>query len=153
MPATLANPYFFVAILRDYVLLLLFLALVAGWFFIKRLPNWIRSIRGASWPAVEGRVETVGVNAFAEQAVGEVGYSYLVEGVRYSGYFSRQFADEQDAWSYVSPLKGQSVFVRYKSDNPDTSALRPGEQSAVFKPRPGDFPKRLLSLLFENLRS
>ena len=129
-----------------------FLVLVAGWLVVKRLPNWIRSIRGAGWPAVEGKVETVEVKSFAEQSLAEIGYSYLVEGVRYSGYFSRQFADEQDAWSYVDPLKDQPIVVRCKPGAPDTSVLRLGEQSALFNAYTGNFPRRLIGRLFENTR-
>ncbi len=129
-----------------------FLAVVAGWLFVKRLPDWIRSIRAAGWPTVEGKVETVEVKSFAEQSLAEIAYSYLVKGVRYSGYFSLQFADEQDAWSYVDPLKDQPLVVRCKPGAPGTSAIRLSEQSPLFNARPGNFSKRLIGRLFENTR-
>jgi hypothetical protein len=151
MPAPIAN--LLKELLRDYSFLLLFLLFVAGWFFVKRIPTLIRSTRGASWPTVEGNVETVGVNAFAEQSLGEIGYSYLVEGVRHSGYFSRQFADEQDAWSFVFPLKSQTVIVRYKPSDPGVSVLRLGEQSVLFRAKQGSFPGRLFRLITETFRN
>jgi hypothetical protein len=67
---------------------------------------------------VEGKIETVTVSTFAEQSLSELSYSYVIDGERYSGYFTRQFADEQDAWDYVRPLKGQPIFVRHKPSNP-----------------------------------
>jgi hypothetical protein len=143
----------FAHVLRQYLFAVLFLLLVAGWFFVKRFPHWIRSIRGVSWPVAEGKVETVGVNAFAGQSLGEIGYSYSVEGVRHSGYFARQFADEQDAWSYAAPLKDQAVVVRYKPGKPGTSTLRLHEQSNLFRARAGNFPRRFFSVLVENLKN
>jgi hypothetical protein len=73
------------------------MAIVAVGFFIKNLPAWFRAIWGASWPMVEGNIESATVSAFAEQSLAQLAYSYRVEGERYSGYFARQFADEQDA--------------------------------------------------------
>ena len=67
---------------------------------------------------VEGKIETVTVSTFAEQSLSELSYSYVIDGERYSGYFTRQFADEKDAWDYVRPLKGQPIFVRHKPSNP-----------------------------------
>ncbi len=92
--------------LRELLVAAALVILVTVLLFLKRLPGWLRSIRGASWPMTQGRVETVNVRTLAEQSLGEAGYSYLVEGERYAGYFSRQFADEQDAWDYVRPLQG-----------------------------------------------
>jgi hypothetical protein len=146
-----ANFTFLAEILRNYFLFFLFLVLVAGWFFVKRLPDWVRSSWAASWPTAEGTVETVGVNAFAQQAIAEVGYSYSVEGKRYSGYFSRQFAQEQDGWNYVCPLKGERVVVRYKPGTPTVSAVRLGEQSVRFKHQAGSFSRRLIDVFLENI--
>jgi hypothetical protein len=145
------NFTFLAWVLRNYLLFFLFLVMVAAWFFIKRLPGWVRSSWASSWPIAEGRVETVGVNAFAQQAVAEIGYSYFVEGIRYSGYFSKQFAHEQDAWNYVSPLKGENVVVRYKSSSPNVSAIRLGEQRVLFKNQSGGFSRRLVDVFLENI--
>ena len=114
---------------RNVGFVLFWVALVAGWFLINRLPGWFRSLRARSWPLADGRIETVNVKEFGQQALGELGYSYLVEGNRYSGYFSWQFGDEQQAWDYVTELKGRPVAVRYMRKNPDVSALRSGDQS------------------------
>lgn len=39
---------------------------------------------------VEGDIESATVSAFAEQSLAQLGYSYRVEGERYSGHFIRQ---------------------------------------------------------------
>lgn len=73
-------------------------------------------------------IEAVTVRAFGQQALGELGYCFLVEGNRYSGYFSWQFGDEQQAWDYVTGLQGRPVIVRYVRKNPDVSTLRTADQ-------------------------
>jgi len=129
----------------------LFLTLVATWFFVKRLPSWFRSIRAASWPMVEGKIEAVTVSTFAEQSLSQFAYSYLVDGERYAGYFTRQFADEQDAWDYVTPLKGQSTFVRYNPSNPAVSSVRVADQSPVLTSGQSSFVLRFLRRSVSNI--
>jgi hypothetical protein len=122
-------PNFLPRELRNLAFILFWVALVAVWFLINRLPGWLRSLRARGWPLADGRIETVNVKEFGQQALGELGYSYLVEGNRYSGYFSWQFGGEQQAWDYVTGLKGRPVAVRYMRKNPDVSALRNADQS------------------------
>ena len=117
---------------------------VAVWFSIRRIPGWLRAFRSASWPITEGRIEDGKVTAFAEQSLGELSYWYSVEGERYSGYFHQQFADEQEAWEYIHPLKGQVVFVRYEPGAPEISAIRIADQNPLFTARKS-LPTRLLS--------
>ena len=124
---------------------ILFLAAVAVWLFIKRLPALFRSIRSASWPLVEGRIESTTVNAFAQQTLAHVGYSYRVDGELYSGYFAKQFADEQDAWDYIRPLKHQPVFVRYQPANTAISAVRGPDQPGQLRVPEKPFITRFLT--------
>jgi len=142
-----------VRVISGYVFGILFLSLVAAWFLMKRLPALIRSTRGANWPIANGKVETVRVKTFAEQSLAEIGYSYLVEGERYAGYFARQFAEGQDAWSYATPLKGQSVTVRYKPGAPAISALRLDDQSSIFHSSRRSFTGGLFRVLFQNFKN
>jgi len=79
-------PNFFPRALRNLSFVLFWVALVATWFLVNRLPGWVRAVRARSWPIADGMIETVNVKAFGQQALGELGYSYLVEGNRYSGY-------------------------------------------------------------------
>ena|SRR5690242_7341152 len=118
------------AYLRVVAIMAAMAVLVAGWFFVKRLPALVRSMIAGTWPTVEGRIETADVNVFRGLAFAEVGYSYVVQGERYSGYLLQQFGDEQLAWDYTNNLRGQSVTVRYKLAHPDVSAIRAGDQQS-----------------------
>jgi hypothetical protein len=55
-------------------------------------------------------------------------YGYRVHGEYYSGHFSRQYADEQIAWSFVDSLDGKSVMLRFKDNNAECSVLREADQ-------------------------
>ncbi len=129
----------------------LFFLLIA-WFFIKSLPTRLRAVRGAAWPIAQGRIETVAVSAFNTQkqiATADLGYSYYAEGELYSGYYSRQFHDEQTAWDYASGLKDKTVLVRYKPRHPEVSTLRVNDQNADCKlnPKPDRFITHFYRLL------
>lgn len=127
---------------ESYLWGLSLLAMVALWFFLKSLPGRFRSLLSASWPMIDARIESASVNTFAEQSVAELAYSYRVDGERYSGYFTRQFADAQDAWSYVEPLKGQQIFVRYKPGDPSVSSVRGADQNPLLANRQSSYVVR-----------
>jgi|KBSMisStaDraftv2_1062788.scaffolds.fasta_scaffold00429_24 hypothetical protein len=135
---------------QDLLVGAVFILSVAAWFSAKRIPGWWRALRAATWPIAEGRVEDCTVTTFAEQSLGELAYSYSVEGERYSGYFHQQFAAEQDAWEYIDALKGQGVFVRYKVGSPEVSAIRIDDQRPQFSSRK-PLPIRLLRHAIEQL--
>jgi hypothetical protein len=137
---------------RELLFAALFVALVAGWFFLKRIPGRVRSAMGGNWPSAEGRVETVNVTAFGSQALAELGYSYLVQGVRYSGYCSLQFADEQQAWDYLKGLQGQPIAVRYMHRKPQVSALRNADQQSHVNLGGGSLPTTFLAALSNFVR-
>ena len=144
--------YYIEEFFRELALLVAFVLLVSSWFLLKRSLGFIRSIRAVSWPTAEGRIETANVQTFSEQALAEVGYSYLVEANRYSGYFSQQFADEQQAWDYVEGLRGRAVLVRYRQDDPDISVLRVADQQSYINLRGSGFVRLALGAIFERLR-
>ena len=53
-----------------------------------------------------------------------IGYSYQIDGNYYSGCLTRQFWDEQRAWTFVEACKDKSILVPYKLGNPQISILR-----------------------------
>ena len=138
---------FFSDLLRTYIFGFAFALVVATWLFTKRFPEWLRSLRAAGWLSAQGTVESVDVKVVSGQALAQVAYSYLAEGERYAGYFSRQFTSEQDAWDYLGPLKGQPAFVRYQPGNPAASALRTDEQTSQFRTQRGGLIGGLRGLL------
>jgi hypothetical protein len=98
--------------------------------------NRIRERYAANWPLTDGEITTTKVKVIraerGELALAELGYSYRVNGGYRSGYYKQQFTDEQDAWTFVDGMRGQSVVIRYQADRPDVSLLREGDQSAHF---------------------
>ncbi len=118
-------------ILREW-LIAFFPGFIAIWFFLKSIPAILRARVSNDWPTARGRVETVTVKTMGDRSLAELGYSYVVEGTRYSGYLSQQFSDEQIAWDAVSSLKVQIVVVRYKLSDPEASVVRAADQPPDF---------------------
>lgn len=119
---------------------LLFAFLILAWFSLRRIPNWLRSLRSSSWPTVTATIETGDVIAVrsagllkdtAEYANAEIGYSYVVNGERYSGYWTKQFFDEQAAWEFVGSWRGRSVTIRCRESEPQESAFRLRDQNSA----------------------
>jgi len=52
----------------------------------------------------------------------------LVSDAYYSGYLSRQFWDEQSAWTFADGFKGRQVMIKYNPGKPQKSILRLGDQ-------------------------
>jgi hypothetical protein len=68
-----------------------------------------------------------------------------LRGERYSGYCLLQFANEQDAWDTIDPLKGQSILVRYEPSDPALSALLSADQRFLFADKRRNLMTRLLT--------
>jgi uncharacterized protein DUF3592 len=86
--------------------------------------------RTTQWPVTQGRIETVKVSTIrsyrggpSERSTAEISYSYSVAGQFHSGYWTKHFSDEQEAWDFVDPLKEQKVAVHYHPRHPEKSAL------------------------------
>ena len=63
-----------------------------------------------------------------EALVAEIAYSYPVGGTYYSGHNDVMFRDEAEAWNYIDRhQKGDSVCVYFDPQNPEHSAVEPGE--------------------------
>ena len=136
-PAELVGYLYLSHLAKSYLIQTWLLLVVLGWFFVKSLPARLRAMRSSAWPMAQGRIETVAVdaiNAQKEIATANLGYSYYAEGELYSGYYSRQFHDEQQAWEYADNLKGRTVVVRYKPGHHEISALRIDDQPSDCKP-------------------
>lgn len=100
---------------------------------IKHWPEWFRRVRSAHWPTIPGTIESGGVSTLRtrsrywdreiEIATAQLSYSYRLD-TYYAGYHTKEFNDEQKAWSFVDSLKGQTVQVSYNPRKPDVSVLR-----------------------------
>jgi hypothetical protein len=119
----------------DGIFVLLTLFVLGLLLTIKRWPEWFRRARSARWPTVPGTIEGGEVSTLRgrrrnsdgpiERATASLAYSYQVNGTYYSGYHIAVFDDEQEAWSFVDGLKGETVQVSYNPRRPDISVLRP----------------------------
>src|SRR6266536_749224 len=102
--------------------------IVAGW----SVPvwRWLQRKRASSWPAADGRIESVEVTkprfSFSARRgyyVAELRYSYSVAGTLHWGSYRKDFPTEPEANEFVRDLKGKAVAVHYKTDRPSTSTV------------------------------
>jgi hypothetical protein len=95
----------------------------------------IRERRAEKWQAASARITNGDVTAihgrFIDYAIANVGYSYSLEDNYYSGYLTRQFWDEQAAWTFADGCRDKSVMIQYKPEKPRFSVLRELELSRV----------------------
>ena len=114
-------------------------------FSLRALRNSVTNHWSANWPTAFGQIATCDVKAvhghFIDYALGIVGYSYQIDGNYYSGYLTRQFWDEQHAWTFVDSCKDKSFLVHYKLGRPQVSVLREVDQMGW--PAGSPIPKRL----------
>ena len=104
-------------------------------FTFRTVATSMRDRRAQTWPAARGSVVSCDVKTyhgrFSDYAVGVLGYSCEVNGEYYSGYFRRQYNDEQTAWTFVDSRRDTPVVVRYKASDPETSVLRDEDQGTA----------------------
>jgi hypothetical protein len=118
-------------------------------FALREFTNAVRSRHAMDWTIASAVITTCDVKCvhgrFVDYALGLVGYSYQVDGNYYSGYCTRQFWDEQHAWTFVDSCKGKSPLIRYQADNPTASLLQMDQVSTLPVGQP---PPHLLVALF-----
>jgi hypothetical protein len=102
-------------------------------FFCREMLRTIRERRAQNWQAASAQIASGTVTAipgrFIDYAIANVGYSYSLEGNYYSGYLTRQFWDEQAAWTFADGCREKSVMIQYKPEKPRVSVLRDLELS------------------------
>ena len=108
-----------------------------GW-ILKRLKE--RSdrkiqLQAKDWPYVYGPVEHARPKLIGEGDsaywVGELAYSYAVEGNYYSGFHDLPVRGEEQAWEAVDGWKDRRIIVHYLAGRPSVSALVIEEQSGL----------------------
>ena len=97
-------------------------------FCLRTMLQSVRNNRAANWPTAPGRITTCDVKVihgrFLDYALGVIGYSYQIDDNYYSGYLTRQFWDEQRAWTFVDACKDKSILIPYKLGKTQVSVLR-----------------------------
>ena len=90
-------------------------------------------MRAKDWPYTYGTVEHAEPKMVGEGRsgywVGELAYSYSVDGEYYSGIFHLPASSEESAWDAVRGWKDRKVIVHYMRNAPSRSMLIMEEQS------------------------
>jgi Protein of unknown function (DUF3592) len=105
--------------------------LLLGW--LVPAWKWLRRKRAGAWPAAQGHIETVEITkrrfSLTTQRgshVAQLGYSYAVTGVSYSGRYRHECGTEREAEEFVRDLQGKPVVIHYNPGKPsDCSMLEP----------------------------
>jgi hypothetical protein len=113
------------------VTLLVTVAVLATLDFLHR-----RELRGsASWPTAQATVESADVREVRTRHShyfrAELAYSYKINGSYYSGRFTRDFADESQAWDYAKRARAKTVGVRFHPKKFEPSRLANEDAFAV----------------------
>lgn len=118
------DPWRLLWLLKD-VALLTVPAAVGAW-------AWFRTRHAHSWPStsatiLHARARSTG-NAYINPWVTEFGYTYVVNGEYYSGYYRIGARSERRAEERSAGWKDRTVVVRYSPDRHDLSALLKRDQ-------------------------
>ena len=92
---------------------------------------WIRTRRAQSWPLTQTTLWQTDVRTQDKRWVGELTYSYKVEGEYYSGTHLRKARSEKKAEALVEAWKGRMLVVRYAPTQHDISVLLKGDQAGI----------------------
>jgi hypothetical protein len=110
----------------DSVFWILLLSLAGWWSFIL-IRYLVRRFRSRRWPTVDATVQkgAVGRISFGRGASAPasfMGYAYVVQGVRYAGFFAL-YGDEVCVRKLHDGLGGASLQIRYSPSDPNLSFL------------------------------
>jgi hypothetical protein len=130
-----ARPLQYVVEFLYSVALAIFSVLAFG---IRGMACYVSEHRAENWPIANGTITTTNVKAvhgwFVDYALGQLGYTYTINGDYYSGYHTRQYADEQSAWTFVDARRNLPVLVRYKPSDVKVSMIREVDQGTSLLP-------------------
>jgi hypothetical protein len=101
-------------------------------YFLKKLyEKWVRR-SAKTWPITQGWIEHVRTRTLDKDEgkgwVGELAYSYSVNGEYFAGFHHFTARSEEHACKLVEGWKDRNVMIRYRMDKPEISALLLDEQ-------------------------
>ena len=114
----------------------IYLAAGGGAIAFSRYWQKIRENRAAGWPSADGVVQSATVKPHNGYWV-EVSYRYYaLQEYRY-GKYSRHFRKKAAAEEFAAAIRGRSLQIRYREDNPSVSVLmeRDLELTGTLQPR------------------
>jgi hypothetical protein len=101
------------------------IAAVVGAFVValRKYVQRVRENRAAMWPSADGQVQTAAVKKSQYGTWVEVSYRYYAQQQYRYGKYRRHFARKAAAEAFATAIRGHSVQVRYRDDNPSESVL------------------------------
>ncbi len=95
----------------------------AGAGAVRKYVQRVRENRAAMWPSADGQVQTAAVKKSQYGTWVEVSYRYYAQQQYRYGKYRRHFARKAAAEAFATAIRGHSVQVRYRDDNPSESVL------------------------------
>ncbi|HEY1462976.1 MAG TPA: hypothetical protein VGF44_06130 [Terriglobales bacterium] len=104
-------------------------------YFLKKLyQKWVRRT-AKTWPITQGSIEHVRARTLDKDEgrgwVGELAYSYIVNGQYFAGFHHFTAKSEEHADELIEGWKDRKVMIRYRMDKPEISALLLDEQEQL----------------------
>jgi hypothetical protein len=97
------------------------------WWCSKKVRYVLRRSWSRRWPVAEAKMQRgsfggVPIGRGASVPASFIGYAFLVQGVRYAGFFAI-YGEEPAVRRVSEKLAGQTIRIRYMPSQPDTSYL------------------------------
>jgi hypothetical protein len=89
---------------------------------VRRYWQKIREGRAAGWPSADAVIQSATVRSHEGYDV-QVSYRYYVAQEYRYGKYQRHFRKKEPAEAFAETLRGRSLPVRYREDNPNVSVL------------------------------
>ncbi len=102
-----------------------FIALIVGAVVVafRKYMQRVRENQAAMWPSADGQVQTATVKKSQYGSWVELSYRYYARQQYRYGKYRRHFARKAAAQTFADAIRGRSIQVRYRDDNPNESVV------------------------------
>jgi len=90
---------------------------------VRKYLQRLRENRAAAWPSADGQVQSAVVKRKQHSCWVEVSYRYYAQQEYRYGSYRRYFSRKAAAEAFAEAIRGRSVQVRFRDDNPGESVL------------------------------
>jgi hypothetical protein len=90
---------------------------------IRKYMQRLRENKAAMWPSADGLVQTATVKKQQHGNWVEVSYRYYAQQEYRYGKYRRHFVRKAAAEAFAQAIRGRSIQVRFRDDNPNESVL------------------------------
>lgn len=109
----------FAGAFHSFIAFILGAAVVAFRKYMQR----VRENQAAMWPSADGQVQTAKVKRSQYGSWVEVAYRYYARQEYRYGKYRHHFARKAAAQAFADAIRGRSIQVRYREDNPNESVV------------------------------